>query len=196
MQTCMVSIQPLCAITCINISAYDKNLRQILTQFEFLVGQGIFLPESASNTNSKHWFMTFFLQPLPYLVTPQGPENCQLMSSFFVGVQTVVSLLQTTQIKQGVSFIATNKVYTSTNKTTIVWIKTELLWPDVYPSTISCCCICSGGQSEDGRVPAVSEAGGGADESHGEVHGRLHRWSDAPGGRCGWSRQLRTGQGI
>ena len=39
---------------------------------------------------------------------------------FFVGAQTVVSLLQTTQIKQGVSFIASNKVYTSTNKTTIV----------------------------------------------------------------------------
>ena len=39
---------------------------------------------------------------------------------FFVEAQTVVSLLQTTQIKQGVSFIATNKVYTSTNKTTVV----------------------------------------------------------------------------
>ena len=38
----------------------------------------------------------------------------------FVGAQTVVSLLQTTQIKQGVSFIAASKVYTSTNKTTIV----------------------------------------------------------------------------
>ena len=32
---------------------------------------------------------------------------------FFVGAQTVVSLLQATQIKQGVSFIAANKVYTS-----------------------------------------------------------------------------------
>ena len=30
---------------------------------------------------------------------------------FLVGAQTVVSLLQTTQIKQGVSFIAANKVY-------------------------------------------------------------------------------------
>ena len=38
-----------------------------------------------------------------------------------VCAQTVVSLLQTTQIKQGVSFsIAVNKVYTSANKTTIV----------------------------------------------------------------------------
>ena len=39
---------------------------------------------------------------------------------FFVGARTVVSLSQTTQIKQGVSFIAANKVYTSTDKTTIV----------------------------------------------------------------------------
>ena len=39
---------------------------------------------------------------------------------FFVGAQTVVSLLQTTQIKQGMSFTAATKVYTSTNKTTNV----------------------------------------------------------------------------
>ena len=38
----------------------------------------------------------------------------------FVGAQKVVSLLQTTQRKQGVSFIAANKVYTNSNKTTIV----------------------------------------------------------------------------
>ena len=40
--------------------------------------------ESDGGTNSKHRFTTSFLQPLPYLVTPQGPENCQLMSSFLV----------------------------------------------------------------------------------------------------------------
>ena len=45
---------------------------------------------------------------------------------FLVGAQTVVSLLQTTEIKQGVSFIAANKVYTSTNQTKIIWIETEL----------------------------------------------------------------------
>ena len=71
------------------------------------------------------------LQALVYDILPSntavfsyviGPENCQLTSSFFVtvGAQTVVSVLQTIQIKQGVSFIAANKVYTSTNKTTIV----------------------------------------------------------------------------
>ena len=46
---------------------------------------------------------------------------------FFAGAQTVVSLLQT-QIKQGVSFIAANKVYTSTNETTIIRIETELFF--------------------------------------------------------------------
>ena len=45
---------------------------------------------------------------------------------FFFCAQTVVSLLQTTQIKQGVSFKAANKVYISTNKATVVRIETEL----------------------------------------------------------------------
>ena len=50
-------------------------------------------------------FTTSFLQPLPYLVTPQSPENCQLMNSFFVGAQTIVSLLQITQIISDICFI-------------------------------------------------------------------------------------------
>ena len=49
-----------------------------------------------------------------------GSRKLSANEQFFVGAQTVVSLLQTTQIKQGVSFIVANKVYTSTNKTTIV----------------------------------------------------------------------------
>ena len=78
-------------------------------------------------SSSKYWFTTSFLQPLLYLVTSQVPKNCQrATSSFFAGAQTAVGLLQTTQIKQGVSFIGANKVYTRTNKTTIVWIETEL----------------------------------------------------------------------
>ena len=59
--------------------------------------------ESACMSNSS------FLQTLP-------SANKQ----FFVGAQRVVSLLQTIQIKQGVSFIAANKVYTKTDKTTII----------------------------------------------------------------------------
>ena len=49
-----------------------------------------------------------------------GSRKLSANEKFFVGAQTVVSLLQTAQIKQGVSFIAANKVYTRTNKTTIV----------------------------------------------------------------------------
>ena len=56
-----------------------------------------------------------------------GSRKLSANEQFFVGAQTVVSLLQTTQIKQGVPFIAANKVYTSANKTTIVSIETELL---------------------------------------------------------------------
>ena len=49
-----------------------------------------------------------------------GFRKLSANEQFFVGAQIVVSLLQTTHIKQGVSFTAANKVYTSTNKTTIV----------------------------------------------------------------------------
>ena len=49
-----------------------------------------------------------------------GSRKLSADQQFVVGAQTVVSLLQTTQIKRGVSFIAANKVFTSTNKTTIV----------------------------------------------------------------------------
>ena len=76
------------------------------------------------------------LQALVYDILPSttavfsyaiGSRKLSANEHFFVvGAQTVVSLSQTTQIKQGMSYIATNKVYTSTNKTTIVWIETEL----------------------------------------------------------------------
>ena len=75
------------------------------------------------------------LQALDYDILPSttaifsytiGSRKLSTNEQFFVGAQTVVSWLQTTQIKQGVSFIAANKVYTSTNKTTIVSIETEL----------------------------------------------------------------------
>ena len=75
------------------------------------------------------------LQALVYDILPSttavfsyviGSRKLSANEQFFVGAQTVVSLLQTIQIKQGVSFIAANKVDTSTNKTTIVWIETEL----------------------------------------------------------------------
>ena len=66
------------------------------------------------------------LQALVYHILPSttaifsyaiGSRKLSANEEFFVGAQTVVSLLQTAQIKKGVSFIAANKVYTSTNKT-------------------------------------------------------------------------------
>ena len=81
------------------------------------------------------------LQALVYDILPSttavfsyaiGSRKLSANEQFFVGAQTVVGLLQTTRIKQGVSFIAANKVYTSTNKTTIVWIETEL-FSFLYP---------------------------------------------------------------
>ena len=77
------------------------------------------------------------LQALVYDILPSttavfsyaiGSRKLSANEQFFVGAQTVASLLQTTKIKQGVSFIAASKVYTSTNKTTIVSIETELLF--------------------------------------------------------------------
>ena len=49
-----------------------------------------------------------------------GSRRLSANEQFFVGAQTVVGLLQTTEIKQGVSFIAANKVYTSANEASIV----------------------------------------------------------------------------
>ena len=75
------------------------------------------------------------LQALVYDILPSttavfnyaiGSKKLSANEQFFVGAQTVVRLLQTTQIKQGVSFIAANKVYNSTNKTTVVWIENSL----------------------------------------------------------------------
>ena len=46
-----------------------------------------------------------------------GPENCQ---QFFVGAQTAVSFLQTTQITSDVCFITDHVAYAISNKTQIV----------------------------------------------------------------------------
>ena len=60
------------------------------------------------------------LQALVYDILPSTTGifsyvigSCKLSANeqFFVGFQTVVSLLQTTQIKQGVSFIAANSLH-------------------------------------------------------------------------------------
>ena len=91
------------------------------------------------------------LQALVYDILPSttavlsyaiGSRKLSANEQFFVGAQTVVRLLQTTQIKQGMSFIAASKVYTSTNKTTIVWIETELFL--TRGGCVSCLRACFG----------------------------------------------------
>ena len=71
-----------------------------------------------------------------------GSRKLSANEQFFVDAQTVVSLLQTTQIKQSVSCIATNKVYSSENKTTIVPIEKELFL--TRGGCVSCLRACFG----------------------------------------------------
>ena len=49
-----------------------------------------------------------------------GPRKLSANKQFFAGAQTVVSLLQTTQIISDVCFITDHVAYTSSNKTKIV----------------------------------------------------------------------------
>ena len=69
------------------------------------------------------------LQALVYDILPSttavfsyaiGPRKLSANEQFFVGAQTVVSLLQTTQIISDVCFVSDHVAYPSSNKTTIV----------------------------------------------------------------------------
>ena len=87
------------------------------------------------------------LQALVYDILPSptavfsytiGPRKMSANEQFFVGAQTVVSLLQTTQIISDICFITNHVAYTSSNKAKIGWIETELFFlpradaPHVY----------------------------------------------------------------
>ena len=77
------------------------------------------------------------LQALVYDILPSttavfsyaiGSRKLSANEQFFVGAQTVVSLLQTTQIISHVCFITDHVAYASSNKTRIIWIETELFF--------------------------------------------------------------------
>ena len=77
------------------------------------------------------------LQALVYDILPSttavfsnaiGSRKLSANEQFFVGAQTVVSLLQTTQILSDVCFITDQVAHASSNWTGIVWIKTEILF--------------------------------------------------------------------
>ena len=87
------------------------------------------------------------LQALVYNILPSttavfsyaiGSRKLSANEQFFVGAQTVASLLQATQIISDVCFITDHVAYASSNKTTIVWIEMELFFlpgvdaPHVY----------------------------------------------------------------
>ena len=57
-----------------------------------------------------------------------GSRKLSANEQFFVSAQTVVSLLQTTQIISDVCFITDHVAYASSDKTKFVWIETELLF--------------------------------------------------------------------
>ena len=59
------------------------------------------------------------LQPLLFSYTI-GPRKLSANEQFFVGAQTVVGLLQTTQIISDVYFITDHVAYAGSNKTKIV----------------------------------------------------------------------------
>ena len=110
---------------------------------------------SEREANSKHWFTTSCLQrgrcrKAMLGVWDGGPPKLQALvydilrstsavfsyaigsiklsanKQFFVGAQTVVGLLQTTQIISDVCFITDHIAYASSNQTKVVWIVTEL----------------------------------------------------------------------
>ena len=99
-----------------------------------------FVPVSRDTDSNKHRLPALVYDTLPSTTAvfsyAIGSRKLSANEQFFVGAQTVVSSLQTTQIKQGVPFIAANEVYTITNKTTIVSIETELFLHGVDASHV------------------------------------------------------------
>ena len=82
------------------------------------------------------------LQALVYDIRPSttavfsyaiGSRKLSASEQFFLGAQTVVSLLQTTQIISDVCFITDHVAYASSNKTKIVGIETELFFSSFLP---------------------------------------------------------------
>ena len=83
---------------------------------------GVGVPRSSASTALK-------LQALVYDIFPSttavfsyaiGSRKLSAKEQFFVGAQTVVSLLQTTQLISDVCFITDHVAYASSNKTQIV----------------------------------------------------------------------------
>ena len=97
-----------------------------------------------------------------------GSGKLSANEQFFVGAQTVVGLLQTTQIISDVCFITDHVAYVSSNKTKIVWIETE---PFSYPGACASCLRAYLGARlllQSYQYPNLSE---GADRVGGQLRG-------------------------
>ena len=108
------------------------------------------------------------LQALVYDILPSttavfsytiGSRKLSANEQFFVGAQTIVSLLQTTQIISDVCFIADHVAYASSNKTKIAWIETELFV--TRGGCASCLRACLGARllPQSHQYPNLSEGG-------------------------------------
>ena len=125
--------------------------------------------------------MSVKLQALVYDILPStttvfsyaiGSRKLSANEQFFVGAQTVVSLLQTTQIISDVCFITDNDAYASSNKTWIVWIKRELFFSFFFTrgGCVSClrACLDASLLPQSYQYPNLSE---GADRVGGQLRG-------------------------
>ena len=118
------------------------------------------------------------LQALVYDILPSttavfsyaiGPRKLSANEQFCVGAQTVVSLLQTTQIIPDVCFITDHVAYASSYKTKIVSVNRDELF--FYPGgCASCLRACLGARllPQSYQHPNLSE---GADRAGGELRG-------------------------
>ena len=88
---------------------------------------------------------------------------------FFVGAQTIVGLLQTTQIISDIYFVTDHVAYASSNWTKIVWIEMD---PFLFTwgGCVSCLCACQGARllPQSYQYQNLSE---GADPIRGQLHG-------------------------
>ena len=118
------------------------------------------------------------LQALVYDILPSttaifsyiiGSRKLSANEQFFVGAQTVVNLLQTTQIISDICFIADHVAYTSSNKTKIAWTQDNSFF-FTRGRCVSCLCACFGTRllPQSYQCPNLSE---GTDHVGGQLHG-------------------------
>ena len=118
------------------------------------------------------------LQALVYDILPSttavfsygiGSRKLSANEQFFIDAQTVVSLLQTTQIISDVCFITDHVPYASSYKTQIAWLETELFF-FTRGGRASCLRACLGARllPQSYQYPKLSE---GADHAGGQLRG-------------------------